>query len=114
MRSGDIRAQSKESISWSSRTETVSSSPVLETAADESYTNQHDSWTCDNGRKDLLDEARRHERDQDFGQGAASCRADDGAVSVWAGKLGAVCCSGTEAVGVHLLEGALSNGDDSK
>lgn len=75
---------------------------------------EHDSWTSDDGREELSQQVWAHEGQPDFQQGAERCRAENSAVSLWAGQLGTIGCCGTHSVCIHLGEAIGGNGNDGE
>ena len=89
--------------------------PVLEAALDELDADEHDGGTRDDGREHAQQDAGRDEGQEDLEKGADGAGSQDGAVAAWAGEIGAgVWVDGAVAVGVHLSQGALGDGDDGE
>lgn len=88
--------------------------PALEAALDEVHADEHDGRPRDDGRAHAQEDARGDKGDEDLDEGAQGRRADEGAVAARAGQRLAVGGGRAVAVGVHLLEAAESDGDETE
>lgn len=88
--------------------------PVLEARLDELDTDKHDRGPRDDGREHAEEDARRDEGQCDLEEGANGACAEDGAIAAGAGEAGTGVINGAVAVGIHLAEGTLGDGDDGE
>ena len=113
MRGVDVWAVCKEAGGggWVG-TRAAAAHPVLEAALDEVHADEHYGWACDDGRTEPQQDARWDKGDEDLDQGADGRGADESAVPAGAGKMGAIVGGWAVSVCVHLLKGALGDGDE--
>lgn len=112
MRRRNIRTQLiKSRRRTPTNTSPTTARPVLKPTLNQADANQHHSGARHDGREDAQHRLGRDEGDEHLEQRADGRGANQCAVAVRAGQLGAVGGGGAKAVGVHLFKSLRSDGD---
>ena len=114
MRRARIRTHGRRPRRRPCHTAAGAAGPVGEAGLDEGDADEGDGGAGDERGEELLEVFGGGEGEADFEEGADAGGAEEGAVAVGAGQLGAVGGGGAVAGRVHLVEGAGGDGDDGE